>query len=106
MKDDFFKRLDRNGYAESIVQTENEKQCFVCYGNMYTQRHEIFHGSNREKSKMYGLWVNVCPACHYLIHNGDGSLDKRLKVRGQEAAMTVYGWSIDGFRKRFGKNYL
>ena len=104
MKDDFFRNLDRNGYAPSIVQQEN--CCFVCMCNLHTQRHEIFHGSNREKSKMYGLWVNVCPACHYLIHNGDGSIDKRLKVRGQEAAMTVYGWSIDDFRKRFGKNYL
>lgn len=106
MKDDLFKRLDRNGYAPSIVQTDNERQCFVCYCNLNTQRHEIFHGSNREKSKMYGLWVNVCPVCHYKIHNGDGTLDKRLKVYGQQTAMTVYGWTEEDFRKRFGKNYL
>lgn len=106
MKNEFAKVLDRNGYAPSIMQTNNEKHCFVCYGNLQPQRHEIFHGSNREKSKMFGLWVNVCPICHYKIHNSDGRLDHTLKVRGQEAAMTIYGWTEDDFRKRFGKNYL
>ena len=104
MKNEFFKNLDRNGYAPSILQQENH--CFCCYGNMNLQRHEVFHGSNREKSKMYGLWVQVCPVCHYKIHNGDGTLDKRLKVYGQQSAQTVYGWTESDFRKRFGKNYL
>ena len=103
-KNEFMERLDRNGYAPSILQTGNH--CFVCYGNMYLQRHEVFHGPNREKSKMYGLWVNVCPACHHKIHNGDGGIDLKLKTYAQDVAMFMYNWTTQDFIKRFGKNYL
>ena len=96
--------LDSNGYAPSILQHENH--CFICYRNMYAQRHEIFHGSNRQKSKEYGLWINVCPVCHNSIHFTDGELDQRLKERGQDAAMAYYGWSTKDFIARFGRNYL
>ena len=104
MKNEFGANLDRNGYAPSIMQ--NEPYCYICYGNMYPQRHEAIHGSYREKAKEYGLWVNVCQTCHYRIHNTDGKLDKQIKRNAQEAAMAKYGWSTEEFIKRFGRNYL
>ena len=96
--------LDRNGYAPSIMGNDN--RCFICSRTGPLQRHEVFHGAFRNKSKRYGLWISVCPACHHRIHNSDGVLDKRLKAAGQREAMTVYGWDTAEFRRQFGKNYL
>ena len=106
MTNEFGTPLDKNGYAPSIVS--EEKICLCCYTSLNLQRHEIFHGNGRrDKSKALGLWVWLCPVCHiYKVHNSDGELDLRLKERGQEAAMAVYGWSKDDFRERFGRNYV
>ena len=96
--------MDRNGYNPSIM--ENAERCYICNRTGALQRHEIFHGAFRSKSKAYGLWINVCPDCHYRIHNSDGKLDRRLKETAQMIAMTVYGWDTATFRRHFGKNYL
>ena len=104
MKNEFGATLDKNGYAPSIMQPV-DKCCFICYSNLQPQRHEAIHGYNRQKAKEYGLWVNLCPACHWKVHNSDGKLDRQLKSNAQHAAMTVYGWTVDEFRERFGKSY-
>lgn len=109
MTNEYGQELDRNGYAPSIVPADGE--CFICKktGNIYPrlQRHEIFHGSlYRGRSKALGLWVNLCPECHYLLHNREPWMDKMLKHVGQRQAMETYGWSIEDFRRHFGKNYL
>lgn len=105
MVNEYGEELDRNGYAPSIL---NRTQfCHVCLRNMgVLQRHEVFHGSNRKKSKEYGLWINVCHSCHYRIHNGDGKLDKYLKEDAQKIAMLHYGWTVADWRIRFGKSYV
>ena len=104
MVNEFNEQLDRNGYAQSIMQFEDH--CFICYRNGPKARHEVFHGPLRKKAKRLGLWVNLCPLCHYEVHNGDGKLDLILKRNGQSAAMSRYNWSVDEFRWNFGKNYL
>ena len=105
MINEFGQRLDSNGYVSSIIH--NEETCICCGTTLNLCRHEVFHGyANRQKSKELGLWVNVCPVCHFKIHNTDGELDLTLKKRGQECAMAVYGWSVDEFRKRIGRNYV
>ena len=105
MINEFGVKLDRNGYIPSVVQ--QDRVCIGCNTTLYLQRHEIFHGyANRQKSKELGLWVHVCPTCHYKVHNSDGEFDLRLKELGQDVAMTVYGWDKDEFRRRFGRNYL
>lgn len=99
--------LDRNGYAPSILAKYPSTRCHICYRNMGSiQRHEVFHGSNREKSKRFGLWINVCHSCHYQIHNGDGLMDSILKQDAQKEAMRYYGWTTEKWREIFGKNYL
>ena len=96
--------MDRNGYNPSILC--NERHCVICGTLRELTRHEVFHGAYRKKSKRYGLWVTVCPECHYMIHNGDGTLDRRLKREAQEQAITVNKWTVSDFRAEFGKNYL
>lgn len=100
-------KLDSNGYAPSIMETSG---CWFCdrRGSLYLrlQRHEVFHGPNREKSKRLGTWVTLCQECHMMLHHTTPSMDRLLKREGQKAAMKHYGWTVEDFRGEFGKNYL
>ena len=106
-KNEYGAALDRNGYAPSIVPGHGEWQCYGCGRNQNLERHEIFGGAFRRKSKEYGLWVHLCPRCH---REGEEAVHRRggywLKADGQFAAMATYGWDTEEWRRRFGKNYL
>lgn len=97
-------------YSESILAVKGQKQddthCCLCGSTQYVQRHEIFYGrAYRQKSKKYGLWVNVCQACHDKIHFGkDHSIDRKLKQGAQECFEELYGHTL--FMTEFDKNYL
>lgn len=96
--------LDRNGYGPMLIQWP-EGMCFVCgRQDRPLQRHEIFHGPYRSKSKEHGCWAPLCDVCHDKVHR-DALLDRKLKVIFQHAAMRTYGWDMDAWRKVFGKNY-
>ena len=60
---------------------------------------------NRKKAEQYGLWVYLCPECHRTVHAEFG-LREHLKTEAQRKAMKEYNWSVDDFRRIFGKNYL
>jgi len=101
-------KLDRNGYAPSILQTE--ERCFLCgRTDRKLDRHEPFGGPYRAKSKADGLWVLLC---HYPCHEGpDGAHGRRrvaeyLRAYTQGKAMEVYGWTQAEWIARYGKNYL
>ena len=99
--------LDRNGYAPSIL-CRTEAKCFLCgMADEKLDRHEIFHGAYRTKSKRYGLWV---PLCHSRCHLGgvhkQAGIDALLKKKAQEAAMRAYRWDTPTFISIFGKNHL
>ena len=95
---------DRNGYGPSLVQ--EEWRCHICKRtDRALQRHEVFHGPYRAKSKALGCWVILCDLCHSDIHNGRRS-EAELKQEIQSLAMQKYGWSVGDFRSHFGKNYL
>lgn len=107
MRNEFGIMLDKNGYAPSVVDyygTEMER-CYNCDWKGDLVRHEVFGGSNRQKSKAYGVWVLLCPRCHIDLHHNPEKW-KWLKVTAQRNAMAHYGWTIDDFRERFGKNYV
>lgn len=105
MKNEYGASLDQNGYAPSVLCATN--CCSLCFRtDRHLQRHEVFHGADRQKSKRYGLWINVCPECHEKIHQRGGGTDLRLKEWAQRNAMIVYGWTKDDFRRRFRKNYV
>ena len=58
MRNEYNMKLDGNGYAKSILQEGS--CCHLCghNGSMdKLDRHEVFGGPDRAKSKRYGLWV-------------------------------------------------
>lgn len=105
MKNEYGVKLDRSGYAPSVLNTE-QGTCFICYKQTDTARHEIFFGTAyREKSKRLGAWVNLCPKCHDRVHIRDCLYNYELKRIGQHYLMEHYDWNVEDFRERFGKNY-
>lgn len=100
--------MDRNGYNPSIIERVSDCRCFMCgiRSGVKLDRHEVFHGANREKSKRLGLWVTLCHGHHMMLHHESASSDLKLKKIGQEAAMRHYGWTTEEFIKQIGKNYL
>lgn len=109
MKNEYGVPLDRNGYAESVIQQDKTK-CFLCgRRNDKLDRHEPFGGALREKSQRLGIWVCLC---HSGCHQGPDGVHsnaekaKKLKRQAQEIAMEYYGWSLDDWHREFGKNYL
>lgn len=97
----------RNGYNPSIVQADIE-HCFLC-GNSSGKldRHEVWGGSNRQKSKALGLWVVLChEPCHLSLAHGDRKTMDYLHQTGQRAAMEKLGLSTEEFIKLIGRNYL
>ena len=97
--------MDKNGYNPSIVQ--DIEQCILCgrrTGKL--DRHEVFHGAYRSKSKKLGCWVWLCHEHHMQLHQKTPDLDKNLKMFTQNVAMTHYGWTVEEFRHEFGKSYL
>ena len=87
-------KTDRNGYAKSIIEQE-ENECFLCHKQtLDLVRHEVFFGPNRAKSKALGLWVTLCQTCHTLgpmaVHN-NADVNLKLKQEAQAVAMEHYG---------------
>lgn len=92
---------------EFCIMPEHPLYSTVRYGNLH--RHEVFFGSNRQKSIKYGLVVFLRPEMHNLSKNGvhfNRGFDLQLKIIGQKAAMHHYGWTTEEFIKIFGRNYL
>ena len=91
--------------SRSILQTTRE-MCYLCHAFGATEEHHVFNNNpNRKLSDKYGLTVYLCPQCHRNVHSEYG-LREHLKQTAQREAMKKYGWSVDDFRRIFGKNYL
>ena len=100
----------------------NERRCFLCGRNGAQdplERHHIFGGAYRGKSEKYGDFIRkfymypvvwLCgDRCHRngksAVHrNGDQM--RRLRRYGQLTIMREQGWTVDDFRREFGKSYL
>ena len=106
MTNEYGAKLDRNGYAPSIVQEDNSK-CYICGCTERLQRHEPFNQTaNRVKSKNLGMWVTLCSFCHDLCHSSLKEYGQAMKRETQARAMQYYGWSFDDWHERFGKSVL
>lgn len=86
-----------------------ERECFLCGARDLIEAHHIFGGANRKKSDRLGLVVDLCHYCHNepplgAHHNKDTMA--YLHKYGQKKAMLEQGWTVDEFRREFGKNYL
>jgi hypothetical protein len=108
LTNEFGEKLDRNGYAPSIMGTEAGR-CWWCDRYTPTERHEVFFGSLRQKAKELGLWVDICIECHRTgknaVHQCKDTAD-RMKNMAQITAMRKYGWTEEEFVRRFYKSYL
>ena len=92
---------------KSIVQTE--KYCYFCGAVNWLEEHHVYGAANRKISEKYGLKVWLCHAHHNEPPNGvhhNASTNRWLKATVQRKAMEYYGWSVDTFRSKFGKNYI
>ena len=85
------------------IMTKDFEHCFVC-GKQAQQWHHVLGAANRKKSEKYGLLIPVCAKCHSNIHDKSQELNNRLKKEAQADFLMEY--SIDLWRKEFGKNYL
>lgn len=98
--------------AKSIIQTDRSR-CYICGRNAHAdffgldEHHCFFGGAKRKLSERYGLKVYIChDRCHLNGVHKDAKLNKALQAKVQEVAMQHYGWTVDDFRKLFGKNYI
>ena len=109
MTNEYGVKLDSNQYAPSIMPDPmpevQYRGCYVCGIGGDLARHEVFPGTYRTNSKRYGLWINLCPRCHEAVHKHQDD-HTALKKVAQKVAMNYYNWTVDDFRKRFGKNWL
>lgn len=108
MLNEYGMKLDRNGYARSVLQDDTCRCCRCGRTDRKLDRHEVFGGANRQKSKALGLWVTLChEECHLGaggVHQ-DAALRKALRAQSQQIAMGVYGWTEEAFVRRFGRSY-
>lgn len=99
--------------AKKNKQVGGYRCCALCGRNGVgdpLESHHIFGGANRKKSEKYGLMVDLCGIrCH---REGPQSAHKnartqeKLHIMGQLKAMKEQGWTVEDFRREFGKNYL
>ena len=90
-----------------------QRKCWLCGRNGSADpldRHHIFGGANRKKSDKFGLVVDLChDRCHIFgkeaVHQNAETM-QRLHEYGQRKAMAENGWTVDDFRREFGKNYI
>lgn len=101
-------KLDKNGYAPSIL-TGWEKVCLITgvdSGDLV--RHEIYYGiKNRAISKKYGFWCYLVPELHNTSKNGvhfNKELDLSLKKTAQTKFEETH--TREEFIKLIGRNYL
>ena len=94
--------------AKSIIS--EEKKCFVCGSERWIEIHHIYPGiAYRKLSEKYGLKVPLCHYCHNeppngVHHNKDNR--RKLQAYAQKKAMQHYKWSVDDFRRVFGRSYI
>lgn len=91
----------------------DSKCCWLCGRNGASDRldrHHIFGGPYRKKSEKYGLVVYLChDRCHIFgpeaAHQSPKTM-QRIRMYGQRKAMREQGWTVEDFRREFGKSYL
>ena len=120
--------MDKNGYNDSLYDTKSH-ECYYCHSNTDTVRHEVFYGAQRQSAKALGLWLNLCPVCHRLVHEigEDGKPSKDWRKLGitrlidalaretdeMHATMLVYryvngsikNWELKEMEELYGKQH-
>lgn len=88
------------------IFSQDPEICYLCGKRNASDVHHIFEGSNRSASDEYGLTIRICRECHMYIHHFPKSKTAvELKKYAQKKAMEHYGWSIEEWIEKFGKDY-
>lgn len=92
------------------VQQEPDK-CYLCGAtDQPLDLHHVYAGARRKTSEQWGLTVYLChDRCHIFGVNAvhmNREVDSELKDEVQRIAMEHYNWTLEDWRKLFGKNYL
>lgn len=80
----------------------------VC-GSPYAQTHEMFGGSRRNMSRLFGLTVRLCLEHHTGangVHGTDTKLRNDIEQMGQRMFERDHGTRQDFMRLFGGRNYL
>ncbi len=89
------------------------EKCWLCGRNGTAdplEHHHVFGGANRKKSEKMGLVVLLCgDRCHrngkQAVHRNAETMQK-LHEWGQRKAMEENNWTVEDFRREFGKSYI
>lgn len=98
-KSNKLKQLESKRYS---ILTDNLKICYICNEKKKDDLHEIFGGSNRQKSMIWGLVIPICRECH-----DEWKINKELRKRIQQKAKKEFikRNTKEKFREEFGKYY-
>ena len=85
--------------------------CIICGTTLNLEEHHCLSGSYRQIADDLGMTVMICSNCHTQnpdsVHREPTAKTKRLLQKlGQIWAMEHYGWTVEQFIERVGKNFL
>lgn len=89
-------RLEKNRFS---IFTDNYNKCYFCGKEGKMDKHEVYGGSNRQRSMKYGLIVPLCRDCH-----GNEEIISTLRVKCQE--IYELNHTREEFIKIIGKSYI
>lgn len=79
--------------------------CEICLLKRAVETHEVFNGSNRNKSIKYKAQMYLCSECHEDWHRHRIDVS-RFKREHQLRIMKENDWNIEKFIQEFGKNHI
>lgn len=84
------------------ILTDNLKICYICNKKKKDDLHEIFGGSNRQKSMIWGLVIPICRECH---DEWDVNESLRKQIQQEAKEEFIKRNTKEKFREEFGKYY-
>lgn len=98
-KSNKLKKLEDKRFS---IITSNLKICYICKQKKKRDLHEIFGGSNRQKSMEWGLVLPICGDCHEEWKFNE-VIRQKFQVQAQETFEEKYSHEL--FMAEFRKDY-
>lgn len=92
-------KLEKNRFS---ILTDNMQKCYLC-NRRKEHIHEIYKGSNRQRSMKNGFCIPICEE-HHIETENNSKLDKDLKKECQEKYEETH--SRADFINLIGQSYL
>lgn len=94
---------------DSIIQ--NSRECIRCGATENLDVHHCLEGAyrgNRKNlygSEKYGLTIYLCRRCHQDVHADERKMQYYREL-AEEKALEFYGWTVEDFIRKIGRNFL